>query len=268
MTMKAMNINNDNIEQYIFLYKEGLLDDAGKTEMKQAIAGNDEWQRLANMYDPTLQVPAYPKLTYAGKEKLRSIAQPTTKRQVLFPLWSRVAAACAILVAVVLFIRLNNSTSKQNTIVAINNEETINDTLSDVYNNVSDNTNRPLYLRKSSNKPLSSEVLIAETESESQIEGSCLLFTEDLITFVDDDDTSFNYLVNGYSNPKTTGNQIEFTDQLITFDDDMPSETPTYSIQKPEWRLAINDWFATLQIARLEFQTDVVTNITKRLSRE
>lgn len=63
MTRQPININDDNIEQYIFLYKEGMLNDTERTSVEEMLAVHKEWQELAEMYDPALQVPGYPKLT-------------------------------------------------------------------------------------------------------------------------------------------------------------------------------------------------------------
>lgn len=266
-----MTINNNNIEQYIFLYKEGLLNDAEKADVQKALDENTAWQQMADMYDPSLQVPAYPKLTYANKHKLRAIATSTTKRRSIIPIWSRVAAACTIIIAVTLFIRLNHSTTSKNTIVASNNTNVFIDSIS-TSNNTPIKIKTLHHLDSCSKSILSthnpSEKLIVETTPTNTTEEPSIYFTEDLITFIDENDTSYNNLLEIYTEHQTTtsANQIEFTEQLITYDDALPfSEDEPDNTQMPVWRITLDDWFSNLQLARLEFQTDVVSSITKRI---
>ena len=47
-----MKLNEENIELYLFRYKEGLLDATETAEIERALASHPERQELADLYDP------------------------------------------------------------------------------------------------------------------------------------------------------------------------------------------------------------------------
>ena len=66
-----MKLNEENIELYLFRYKEGLLDATETAEVERALASHPEWQELADLYDPELTLPAGATMPYADIDSLR-----------------------------------------------------------------------------------------------------------------------------------------------------------------------------------------------------
>lgn len=93
-------INNDNIELYLFRYKEGLLDTATAKAVERLLATHPEWQELADLYDPELKLPAGAVLSYADAESLRDGGPKAIRRRKMIPLWVTSAAAACLLFAV------------------------------------------------------------------------------------------------------------------------------------------------------------------------
>lgn len=121
-------INDDNIELYLFRYKEGLLDAAETAEVEKALASRPDWQELADLYDPELTLPSGATMPYAGFESLRDggpkvatrerkpivLRDATTQRRRLMPLWTTVAAAACLLLFVTTIVKFANGDSPAN----------------------------------------------------------------------------------------------------------------------------------------------------------
>lgn len=76
-------ITLDNYESYLFLYQEGELDSATRTEVERFLLQHpDIREEMEQYYDPTFVVTAEP---------------PTRKRHTIMPLWRWAAAACVLL---------------------------------------------------------------------------------------------------------------------------------------------------------------------------
>lgn len=289
-----MKVTSNNIELLIFQLKEGMLDDAERACVEKALAENDEWRQMAEMYDPSLQLPQYPHLEYPDKDKLRAIAHPAAEktiiatesksnstRRIVFPIWSRVAAACAIIAAIVLLFRLTDSKPDSNLKASGNPKTTIDSTIeslpicptpssdnADTPNNA-DNADKVIAIPKNE-API--ETMIAENQEESSDFKPDYLYSDDLITYIDDDDSSFGHILLSetqdddlqHQNTDTSSNNIRLTDKLITYyDDDQPVSNGPYYERQPIWQATMNDWWSNLQLASLEFQTNMVNNLNK-----
>lgn len=122
-------INDNNIELYLFRYKEGLLDEAETAEVEKALASHPDWQELADLYDPELTLPSGATMPYAGYESLRDggpkvatrerkpivLRDATTQRRRLMPLWTTVAAAACLLLFVTTIVKFANGDSPTGT---------------------------------------------------------------------------------------------------------------------------------------------------------
>lgn len=93
-------IDNENIELYLFRYKEGLLDPADVAEVERALAAHPEWQELANLYDPELKLPAGVTIPYDDAELLRDGGPKAVRCRKIIPLWMVSAVAACLLFAV------------------------------------------------------------------------------------------------------------------------------------------------------------------------
>lgn len=93
-------IDNENIELYLFRYKEGLLDAAAAAEVERALGTHPEWQELADLYDPELKLPAGATIPYENVELLRDGGPKAVRRRKIIPLWVVSAAAACMLFAV------------------------------------------------------------------------------------------------------------------------------------------------------------------------
>lgn len=121
-------INEDNIELYLFRYKEGLLDAAETAEVEKALASRPDWQELADLYDPELTLPSGATMPYDGFESLRDggpkaatrerkpivLRDATTQRRRLMPLWTTVAAAACLLLFVTTIVKFANDGTPAN----------------------------------------------------------------------------------------------------------------------------------------------------------
>ena len=121
-------INDNNIELYLFRYKEGLLDAAETAEVEKALASHPDWQELADLYDPELTLPSGATKPYAGYESLRDggpkaatkerkpivLRDATTQRHRLMPLWTTVAAAACLLLFVTTIVKFANDGTPAN----------------------------------------------------------------------------------------------------------------------------------------------------------
>lgn len=292
-----MNINDDNIELLVFRMKEGLLDEAEREMVEKALADNKEWQEMADGYDPSLQVPQYPHVVYPHKDKLRSIARPARRIFVLpTGTWALrlVAAVCAVIIAVMLFLRINNSDKTDSTLVATNkfNERGLNentqlneDRLEKIsyFNEHGLNRTNGYFSSNEHESDEYDEYVFSDENESDELDSHLYIAPEEFITYIDEDDTTYNYIIysaagmpqlltagmpqllaeGSKAENSTTENIVEYTDQLITFeDDDLP-----YSSQ-PQWRNSLNDWSSKLQIARLELQTNMVTRLSRKLKNE
>lgn len=114
-----MMLNEENIELYLFRYKEGLLNAKEIAEVEQAFKTHPEWKELADAYDPDFTLPAGATIPYANYESLRDGGpkvvnatpiitlreeQPQTRR--VKPIWIAFAAAACLLLFVTTIIRL------------------------------------------------------------------------------------------------------------------------------------------------------------------
>lgn len=121
-------INDNNIELYLFRYKEGLLDAAETAEVEKALASRPDWQELADLYDPELTLPSGATMPYADFESLRDggpkaatrerkpivLRDATTQRRRLMPLWTTVAAAACLLLFVTTIVKFANDGTPAN----------------------------------------------------------------------------------------------------------------------------------------------------------
>lgn len=114
-----MMLNEENIELYLFRYKEGLLNAKEIAEVEQAFKTHPEWKDLADAYDPDFTLPAGATIPYANYESLRDGGpkvvsatpiitlreeQPQSRR--VKPIWIAFAAAACLLLFVTTIIRL------------------------------------------------------------------------------------------------------------------------------------------------------------------
>lgn len=125
-----MILNNDNIELYLFRYKEGLLEEAEMAEVEQALASHREWRELADLYDTELTLPSGAVMAYPDVESLRDggpkagkavvteerrpivLREPDeSKGRRIRPMWISLVAAACLLLFVVTVVRFVNSAS-------------------------------------------------------------------------------------------------------------------------------------------------------------
>ena len=114
-----MMLNEENIELYLFRYKEGLLNAKEIAEVEQAFKTHPEWKELADAYDPDFTLPAGATIPYANYESLRDGGpkvvsatpiitlreeQPQSRR--VKPIWIAFAAAACLLLFVTTIVRL------------------------------------------------------------------------------------------------------------------------------------------------------------------
>ena len=122
-----MTLNDDNIELYLFRYKEGMLGAAEVAEVEQALVSNPEWKAMADLYDPDLKLPAGVAMEYPAMESLRDGGpkaipvvegerEPIVLRDAapshrghLRPVWMSFAAAACLLCFVITVVRFVNS---------------------------------------------------------------------------------------------------------------------------------------------------------------
>ena len=109
-----MNLNEDNIELYLFRYKEGLLNSAETAEVEQALATHHEWQELADLYDPKLTLPAGATRPYANVDLLRDGGPKAKKQTRIIPMWTKIAAAACLLLCVTTVVRFIGGSDAQN----------------------------------------------------------------------------------------------------------------------------------------------------------
>lgn len=129
-----MKINDENIELYLFRYKEGMLNAAEVAEVEKVLADNPEWQELADLYDPSLTLPAGATMEYVDCEKLRDGGQKSeqahvilnsqTTRRKTMPLWISFAAAACLLLFVTTITKFINNPEPDNVTVAGNDKKT------------------------------------------------------------------------------------------------------------------------------------------------
>ena len=122
-------INEDNIELYLFRYKEGLLDEAETAEVEKALALRPDWQELADLYDPELTLPAGATMPYADFESLRDGGPRAVEKKTIrlgeavylrrIPIWKTIGIAASLLVFVTFFVKfLDNMPADGGAIVA------------------------------------------------------------------------------------------------------------------------------------------------------
>ncbi len=122
-------INEDNIELYLFRYKEGLLDEAETAEVEKALASRPDWQELADLYDPELTLPAGATMPYADFESLRDGGPRAVEKKTIrlgeavylrrIPIWKTIGIAASLLVFVTFFVKfLDNMPADGGAIVA------------------------------------------------------------------------------------------------------------------------------------------------------
>ncbi|MBO4306741.1 MAG: hypothetical protein J5848_00310 [Bacteroidales bacterium] len=129
-----MKINDENIELYLFRYKEGMLNAAEVAEVEKVLADNPEWQELADLYDPSLTLPAGATMEYVDCEKLRDGGQKSeqahvilnsqTTRRKTMPLWISFAAAACLLLFVTTITKFMSNPESDNVTVAGNDKKT------------------------------------------------------------------------------------------------------------------------------------------------
>ena len=103
-----MKLDDENIELYLFRYKEGMLSSAERAEVERALVQHPEWKAMADSYDPEMKLVSGEATPWEGWESLRDggpRAVQTRKRPVVLSLKPRIkvlsiwlsAAACLIL---------------------------------------------------------------------------------------------------------------------------------------------------------------------------
>ncbi len=110
-----MNLNDENIELYLFRYKEGLLDADDIAEVESALADHPNWKAMADMYDPELRLPAGITIEYDNAELLRDggpkvqhkpvVIHKSSEKRRFIPLWITIAAAACVVLFVTTVIR-------------------------------------------------------------------------------------------------------------------------------------------------------------------
>ena len=116
-----MNLTDENIELYLFRYKEGLLGADEAAEVERVLDSRPDWKEMADLYDPDLKLPAGATMPYADWKSLRDggpkatprVTLPTAKsRHNIRPLWLSLAAAACLLFFVVTIVRFaDNATN-------------------------------------------------------------------------------------------------------------------------------------------------------------
>ena len=124
-----MNLNDENIELYLFQYKEGMLDAGEAAEVERAIAEHPEWKEMADLYDPDFRLPAGATMPYDDFESLRDggprveagkpIKLGEAVRLRSIPIWKTVGVAASLLLFVTIFVKFfNNVTPELGTFIA------------------------------------------------------------------------------------------------------------------------------------------------------
>ena len=115
-----MKLTDENIELYLFRYKEGLLGADEAAEVERAIANRPDWKEMADLYDPDLTLPAGATMPYAdwqslcdgGPKATPRVSLSTEKsRHNIRPLWLSLAAAACLMLFVVTIVRFTGSTT-------------------------------------------------------------------------------------------------------------------------------------------------------------
>lgn len=112
-------ITSENIELFLFRYKEGLLTPDERVEVEQALASHPEWQEMADLYEPEMKLPAgatmpfedWKSLRDGGPKARKTIAIGSAlgheKRRVV-PMWLSFAAAACLLLFITSIVRFVN----------------------------------------------------------------------------------------------------------------------------------------------------------------
>lgn len=263
-----MKIENKNIEQILFRYKERLLTPDETAQVEAALSQHPEWKRMADDYDPTLCITADTSSVYPNKERLRQLADPKKERRTMFPLWSKISAAVCILLLLSIGLQrlLNSSKEQQPTsqpLMADNNLET----KQTIYDTVEIKQDR----RYATN--IVPEKTIDETEynNPQDIYDATIsepVCTDQLITYIDEDDTMFNSKFLPFdiamAADKPIINEPVLTDQLIIYVD---ANTDSITEEKNTRNYAFEDWVNNLRLSRIEFQTNLYNQFCKLIEK-
>lgn len=265
-------INNDNIELYLFRYKEGLLSDDERKAVEKALSENAAWRELCDLYDPLLKAPSYPAAGFPDKESLRAIAKAKPKATVI-SLWRKISVAASISLIIGVIVSLFKiSNTPNNPVIVSELESEVTELTSepspatrqqDIIIEKSRSATHIYHKKAIATKELSSPVNneVALIDAEKQIDTRCqpekIIVTDKLITFIDDDTTdTFNDF---------ESIEIMQTERLITYIDPISGEDAGDSrgdaSSRPEWTYAIEDWWNSIRLSQIEKQTEIINLI-------
>lgn len=122
-------INEENIELMLFRYCEGMLSDAERDEMEQALASHAEWRALVEDYNAAPALPAAKPAPAATADALRDGGN---QRRVI-PLWLRGAVAASVLLAVAMTLLFGSHGKTSTPIVAQKEAEPKQETLQEEF---------------------------------------------------------------------------------------------------------------------------------------
>lgn len=260
-----MKINKRNIEVILFRYKEGLLSPDQTAQVKLLLEHNTEWQKLADMYEPSLRITADTSTVYPNKERLRQIAAKTPHQPKALPIWSKMSAAACILLLLSLGLHLilhndtDTQTTMQQTVVAENKNKPIathSDTLCNAPATLCAKriAIRTKPIENTGNQP-SEDIVTTSVEP---------VYSDQLITYIDEDDTTFNSKFLPFDLAMST-NDTAFarpvpTDLSITY---IPTDTDSAADFSPKRNYAVNDWINSIRLSHIEFQTSIVNQFCK-----
>ena len=116
-----MKLDNENIELYLFRYKEGLLDVGERAAVEQALLSHPEWQEMADLYDPVFRLPAGAAMPYDDWQRLADGGMPAktvtisriSGRRKTIPLLVTLAAAACLLLFVTTIVRFAATSGEQ-----------------------------------------------------------------------------------------------------------------------------------------------------------
>ena len=268
-----------DIELLLFRYKEGLLGVKEAAKVRESLEQNDQWRELADLYDPSLKAPSYPTTLFADKESLRAIAisgnmttNPHGGRKIV-PYWRYVAVAASVALLIAVGIGVLMPRQTQPTLIIARNIP-----LSELFTDKQSSENESFAKPMTVPTPISkrearqrTERMVAEsltetpteTPTEPQTEMTAhptvqtIIMTDNLITYLDDDDY--------YPSGITEQREIIETDQLITYIDPAPEEKETSELmatrEKPSFLYAIEDFWNGLRLTRMRHQTDILNQL-------
>lgn len=263
-----MKIENKNIEQILFRYKERLLTPDETAQVEAALSQHPEWKRMADDYDPTLCITADTSSVYPNKERLRQMAASTPRKRAVLPLWSKVSAAACLLLLVTVALHFMSGNEgeqapAQQPMLAQNEADPFPITNDTVENEPEVLVAEIAPVIKKTPKASDAQPVEAIAQTETKPASS-----DQLITYIDEDDTMFNSKFLPFdiamAADKPIINEPVLTDQLIIYVD---ANTDSITEEKNTRNYAFEDWVNNLRLSRIEFQTNLYNQFCKLIEK-